>query len=79
MATKWGRLVPFFFLFFFLRIFNGVFVRFLTKGVQKHYKNVLGEIHVKNFWPKKLRKKPRFSCRFFPSICFYRVVGCFSA
>jgi hypothetical protein len=30
-------------------------VRFSTRGVQKHHKNFLGEIHVKNFWPKKLR------------------------
>jgi hypothetical protein len=31
-------------------------------------KNFLGEIHVKNFWPKKLRKKQLFSFRLFPSI-----------
>jgi hypothetical protein len=35
-------------------------------------KNFLGKIHVKNFWPKKLRKnnKKLFSCRLFPSIFF---------
>jgi hypothetical protein len=31
-------------------------------------KNFLGEIHVKNFWPKKLREKTLFSCRLSPSI-----------
>jgi hypothetical protein len=31
-------------------------------------KNFLGEVHVKNFWPKKLRKKTLFSFRLFPSI-----------
>jgi hypothetical protein len=49
---------------------HGVFVRFSTRGVQKHHKNFLGEVHVKNFWPKKLRKKNFFPvvCRLFPSI-----------
>jgi hypothetical protein len=32
-------------------------------------KNFLGKIHVKNFWPKKLRKTKK-SCRLFPSIFF---------
>jgi hypothetical protein len=51
----------------------GVFVRFSTRGVQKHHKNFLGKIHVKNFWPKKLRKTfflaffGRFSSGFFLS------------
>jgi hypothetical protein len=31
-------------------------------------KNFLRKIHVKNLWPKKLRKKKPFSCRLFPSI-----------
>jgi hypothetical protein len=35
-------------------------VRFSTRGVQKHHKKLLGKIHVKNFWPKKLRKKNLF-------------------
>jgi hypothetical protein len=49
--------------------FGGVFVRFSTRGVQKHHKNVLGKVHVKSFWPKneKIKKKP------------YRVFGRFSA
>jgi hypothetical protein len=54
-------------------------VRFSTRGVQKHHKNFLGEIHVKNFWPKKLRKKKLLSFRIFPSIFFYRGFGRFSA
>jgi len=33
-------------------------------------KNFLGKIYVKNFWPKKLRKKKHFSFRLFPSIFF---------
>jgi hypothetical protein len=45
-------------------------VRFSTRGVQKHHKNFFGKIHVKNFWPKKLREKKLFSCRLFPSIFF---------
>jgi hypothetical protein len=35
-------------------------------------KNFLGEVHVKNFWPKKLRERKK-SCRLFPSIFFNRV------
>jgi hypothetical protein len=36
-------------------------VRFSTRGVQKHHKKLFGKIHVKNFWPKKLRKKNFFA------------------
>jgi hypothetical protein len=32
-------------------------------------KNFLGEVHVKSFWPKKLREKKLFPFRLFPSIC----------
>jgi hypothetical protein len=41
-------------------------VRFSTRGVQKqkHHKKLFGEIHVKNFWPKKLRKKTIFLSSF---------------
>jgi hypothetical protein len=38
-------------------------VRFSTRGVQKHHKKLFGKIHVKNCWPKKLRKK-----KFFPVV-----------
>jgi hypothetical protein len=58
-----GRCLSLFFIFFY-----GVFVRFSTRGVQKHHKNFLRKIHVKSLWPKKLRKKKPFSCRLFPSI-----------
>jgi hypothetical protein len=40
-----------------LLFFYGVFVRFSTRGVQKHHKKLFGKVHVKNFWPKKLRGK----------------------
>jgi hypothetical protein len=38
----------------------------------------LGEIHVKSFWPKKLREKTFFLSSF-PIGFFYRVFGRFSA
>ena len=47
---------------------NGIFVRFSTRGVQKHHKQILGEIHVESFLPKKLRKQkcmPFFFLRLF--------------
>jgi hypothetical protein len=58
----------------------GVFVRFSTRGVQKHHT----PLHVKNFWllAKKVENfflSHRFPCRLFPSIFFYRVFGRFSA
>jgi hypothetical protein len=56
------------FFFFFGDFFYGVFVRFSTRRVQKHHKKLFGKVHVKNFWPKKLRKKKLVSCRLFPSI-----------
>jgi hypothetical protein len=59
-------------------VFYGGFVRFSTRGVQKHHKNVLGEVHVENFLPKKVEKKT-FSCRLSPFDSFYRVFGRFSA
>jgi hypothetical protein len=41
--------------FFPLSSLPSAFVRFSTRGVQKHDKHFLGETHVKNLWPKKLR------------------------
>jgi hypothetical protein len=44
---------------------------FLCVSQQGEFKNTikkLGKVHVKNFWPKKLRNKTFF--RLFPSICF---------
>jgi hypothetical protein len=40
---------------------------FLCVSQQGEYKNFLVKIYVKNFWPKKLRKKKLFSFRLFPS------------
>jgi hypothetical protein len=45
-------------------------VRFSTRGVKKTPYNFFGKIHVKNVWPKKLRKKKLFSFRRFPSTFF---------
>jgi hypothetical protein len=54
-------------LFFNLSSLPSAFVRFSTRGVQKHHKKLFGKIHVKNFWPKKLRKK-----NFFPFVFSHR-------
>jgi hypothetical protein len=65
---------------FFPFIFShGVFVRFSTRGVQKHYKKVFGESPCQKLLAEKVEKKKSFSCRLFPSILFYRVFGRFSA
>jgi hypothetical protein len=61
MINQVGRYL---FIFFFFLFFYGVFVRFSTRGVQKHHKKLFGKIHVKNFWPKKLRKKTFFLSSF---------------
>jgi hypothetical protein len=57
MINGVGR-YPLFFLIF--KIFYGVFVRFSKRGVKNTINTNLGKIHVKSFWPKKLRKKPFF-------------------
>jgi hypothetical protein len=57
--------------------FYGVFVRFSTRGIQKHHKNFLKKVDVTNFLQAEGKKL--YSCRFFPSICFNRVFGRFSA
>jgi hypothetical protein len=68
-------------LFFFN--FEILFMAFLCVSQQGEFKNTIknfcGEIHAKNFWPKKVEKKKLFSCRLFPPIFFYRVFGRFSA
>jgi hypothetical protein len=80
LNAKWGAMEPMapsLFCYYFF----GVFMAFLcvsqqgTRGVQKHHSIVFGEIHVKNFWPKKLRveKKKPPSCRLFPSIFLNRL------
>jgi hypothetical protein len=47
---------------------------FLCVSQQGKFKNTIqkffGKIYVKNFWPKKLRKKKLFSFRLFPSTFF---------
>jgi hypothetical protein len=47
-------------------------VRFSSRGVQKHHKKNLGEIHVKSqkLLAEKVEKKKLFSFRLFPSIFF---------
>jgi hypothetical protein len=76
MINQVGRYLPFF-SSFFLEIFLWRFYAFLNKGI----KNFLGKIHVKNFWPKKLRKKNIFpfvfSHRFF--FIAFLAVSLFSA
>jgi hypothetical protein len=67
-------------LLFFGDFFYGVFVRFSTRGVQKHHKNFLWGVHVKSFFEKVEEKgKKTFSLSSFPSALFYRVFGRFSA
>jgi hypothetical protein len=45
---------------------------FLCVSYKEEFKNTIknfwGKIHVKNFWPKKLRKK-----NFFPVVFFHRL------
>jgi hypothetical protein len=54
---------------FFPFIFShGVFVRFSTRGVQKHYKKLFGESPCRKLLAEKVEKKKPFSCRLFPSI-----------
>jgi hypothetical protein len=62
--SNWGTMVLFFFNY-------GEF-----KNTTKSF---WGEVHVKNFWPKKLRNKKLFPCRLFPSIFLSRFFGRFSA
>jgi hypothetical protein len=57
----------------------GVFLFKTKKNLEfkNTVKSFLGEVHVKSFWPKKLRGKKSF--RLFPSIFFYSAFGRFSA
>jgi hypothetical protein len=57
-------------IFYWLMAF---FVRFSTRGVQKHHKNLLEKVHVKRVEGGKQ------SCHFFLRFLFYRVFGRFSA
>jgi hypothetical protein len=53
-----------------LRFFYGVFVRFSTRGVQKHQKKLFGENPCQKLLAEKVEKQKLFSCRLFPSTCF---------
>ena len=68
---------------FFFLIFEIFFMAFLCVSQQGEFKNTiknfLGKIYVKNFWPKKLRKKNFFPFVFSHRLFFYRVFGRFSA
>jgi hypothetical protein len=70
-----GRFFSFLDLTFFL---NGVFVRFSTRGVQKHHRPFLEKVMSKTFAQKNEKKV----CVVFflrSSIFFYHVFGRFSA
>jgi hypothetical protein len=56
----------------------GVFVRFSTRGVQKHQKTLLGENPCQKLLAEKVENKNLFPV-VFPSIFFNRVFGRFSA
>jgi hypothetical protein len=60
-----------------LRFFYGVFVRFSTRGVQKHHKKLFGESPCQKLLAEKV--EIFFSFCLFPSIFFNRVFGRFSA
>jgi hypothetical protein len=70
MLARGNWIKPAMVLFFFN--LGVVLMDFLCVSQQGEFKNTiksfLKKIHVKNFWPKKLRKKHLFSCRLFPSI-----------
>jgi hypothetical protein len=66
--------------FFYFSILFWAFLCVSHQGEFKNTKkNFLGEVHVRSFWPKKLRKKQLFPFRLFPSIFVYGVFGRFSA
>jgi hypothetical protein len=58
-------------------------MEFLCVSQQGEFKNTItnffGKVHVKNLWPKKLRKKKTIFLPSFPFDFFYRVFGRFSA
>jgi hypothetical protein len=76
MINYVGRYLLF---FNFFNFFYGVFVRFSTRGVQKHHKKLFGESPCQKPLAEKVEKKTLFSFSLFPSILFYRVFGRFSA
>jgi hypothetical protein len=53
-----------------LRFFYGVFVRFSTRGVQKHHKKLFGENTCQKLLAEKVEGKKLSYFRRFPSIFF---------
>jgi hypothetical protein len=72
MTTKWGRYVPFFFINF-LRFFMAFGYFSQQRELKNTTKNFFGKVHVKNFWPKKLRGGENFFPVVFSLRFFYRV------
>jgi hypothetical protein len=71
-----GRLTLFIFYYLFFNLFYGVFVRFSTRGVQKHHKKLFGENLCQNLLAEKVEKKNPFVfshrlflSRFWPFLC----------
>jgi hypothetical protein len=52
--------------FFHFIFSHGVFVRFSTRGVQKHHKNLFGESPCQKLLAEKVEKNKLFSFRLFP-------------
>jgi hypothetical protein len=59
------------------RFFNGVFVRFSTRGVQEHHFFLNEESPCQKLQAKKVEGENTFSLPFFPSVFFYRIFGRF--
>jgi hypothetical protein len=64
-----------------LTFFCGVFARFSTRGFQKHPKNLLKKVHVKDFVQKYLREKKTYFltafARLFPSVLLIAFLAVF--
>jgi hypothetical protein len=67
------------FCLFSLSSLPSAFVRFSTRGVQKHHKTLFGGKTCQKLLAEKVEEKKLFSFRLFPPILFYRVFGRFSA
>jgi hypothetical protein len=66
----WPKMLRFFF-FFLSSLVNSLpsaFVRFSTRGVQKHHKTLFGGNTCQKLLAEKVEEKKRFSFRLFPSI-----------
>jgi hypothetical protein len=78
MATKWGRYLSSLKQIFFKVYFYGVFVRFSTRGVQKHHNKFWGTPCQKPL-AEKVEKKTTFFLSSFPTDFFSRGFRRFSA